>query len=70
MTSFTVEGIDNAGNHTELAGFAYGIEAIRYLRHYVSTENAGNWGLIVVYDVRDPEDVTGVCYWERECEGE
>ena len=69
MTSITVEGIDKDGC-TELSSFDYGIEAIRWLRRYISTENAGNWDLIVVCDVRDPEDITRIYYWERECEGE
>lgn len=71
MHNFTVEGFDaKDGSHTELAGFASRAEAIEWLRRYASKENAGNWDLVEIYDVRDPEDVTRVYYWDRGCEGE
>lgn len=63
---FTVEAIDLAdGSRTTLAEFGTSHEARTWMERYVSRENAGNWDLIEVYDLRG-EDAERLAFWERE----
>ena len=63
---FIVEGVDTAdGSRTELVAFDNSGEAQAFLQRYTSKENAGNWDLIEVYDVRG-EDAECLWVWERE----
>lgn len=63
---FVVEGVDEDGSRTELASFDNSGEARAFLNRYVSRENAGNWDLIEVYDVRCEEESERLWFWERE----
>lgn len=68
MRTFKVEGVEDSGR-TELASFDNSSEAIAFMRRYTSTENAGGWDLIEVYDLynfEDGEDAERIAFWERE----
>lgn len=66
MTDFVVEGVDVAdGSRTVLQEFASSGEARDFLRRYTSSEDAGGWDLIEVYDVRG-DDAERIAFWERE----
>ena len=66
-SDFVVEGVDCAdGSRTVLHTFPSSYEAVDWMRRYVSKENAGNWDLIEVYDVRDPENAERIRFWRRD----
>ena len=63
---FIVEGVaDDDGARTLLMDFDNSGEARAWLARYVSRENAGNWNLIELYDVRG-EESERLAFWERE----
>lgn len=65
-TPFKVEGVDSDdGSRTLLAEFDNSGEARAFLTKYTSSENAGNWNLIEVYDTRG-EDSERLWFWERD----
>ncbi len=63
---FVVEGVDTKdGSRATLNESYTSGEALAFLAGYVRTENAGNWDLIEVYDVRGVE-AERIHFWERE----
>ena len=65
---FVVEAVDSEdGSRTELYACDTSADARAWLRGYVSKENAGNWDLIEIYDVRGCEECGGerIKFWER-----
>lgn len=68
MNDFIVEGIDCAdGSRTELHSCDNSGDACAWMRRYVSTGDAGCWGLIEVYDVRG-DSAERFAVWEREAD--
>ena len=67
MASFIVEGVETEdGSRTCLGEFDSSGEAIAFMRRYVAHENAGNWGLIEIYDVRNLDESERIKFWERQ----
>lgn len=66
MADFVIEGVDVAdGSRTVLQECASSGAARNFLRRYTSSEDAGGWDLIEVYDVRG-DDAERIAFWERE----
>jgi hypothetical protein len=65
MFEFIVEGVDEDGTRTTLFEGHLSSEAIRWMREYTRTEDAGGWNLIEVYDIRGA-DAERLAFWERE----
>ena len=66
--NFIVEAVDPAdGSRIELHACDCSADAIWWMQRYVATENAGNWDLIEIYDVRGCEECGGerIKFWER-----
>jgi hypothetical protein len=60
---FEVVGLDDS--YTVLHEAESSSEALQWARAYISKENAGNWPVIEIYDVRG-EDSERVWFWENE----
>jgi hypothetical protein len=60
--AFEVVGLDES--YTVLHECNSSSEALQWAKSYIAKENAGNWPVIEVYDVRS-EDSERVWFWEN-----